>query len=49
MRFQLQKEITRVWIAPIQLHTLVMACFASLVAPFGGYMASGTIKRSLNI
>jgi len=33
---------------PIELHGMVMACFASLVAPFGGFFASGA-KRSLNI
>ncbi|GAA5798091.1 cytidylyltransferase family-domain-containing protein [Helicostylum pulchrum] len=44
----LQKDITEVWIAPIQLHTLVMACFASLVAPFGGFFASG-VKRAFNV
>lgn len=27
--------------APFQLHALVMAAFASLVAPFGGFFASG--------
>ncbi|KAJ1020107.1 hypothetical protein NDA16_004387 [Ustilago loliicola] len=31
-----------------QLHTLVMAAFASLVAPFGGFFASG-FKRAFNI
>lgn len=32
----------------MQLHTLVMACFASLIAPFGGFFASG-LKRAFNI
>jgi len=27
--------------APFQFHSLVMAAFASLVAPFGGFFASG--------
>lgn len=31
-----------------QLHSLVMAAFASLVAPFGGFFASG-FKRAFNI
>lgn len=44
----IQKEITQVWIAPVQLHTLVMACFASLIAPFGGFFASG-VKRAFNV
>lgn len=34
--------------APFQIHTLVMATFASLVAPFGGFFASG-FKRAFNI
>merc|ERR1719324_1074630 len=33
---------------PIQLHALVLACFASVVAPFGGFLASA-IKRAYNI
>ncbi|QRV79217.1 phosphatidate cytidylyltransferase [Ceratobasidium sp. AG-Ba] len=34
--------------APFQLHALIMATFASLVAPFGGFFASG-FKRAFNI
>ncbi|WWD22124.1 hypothetical protein CI109_106613 [Kwoniella shandongensis] len=34
--------------APFQFHVLVMATFASLVAPFGGFFASG-FKRAFNI
>lgn len=45
---QLHKQITTVWIAPVQLHALVMACFASLIAPFGGFFASG-VKRAFNV
>lgn len=33
---------------PYQLHILVMASFASLAAPFGGFFASG-FKRAFNI
>ncbi|PWN87203.1 hypothetical protein FA10DRAFT_281953 [Acaromyces ingoldii] len=33
---------------PFQFHALVMAAFASLVAPFGGFFASG-FKRAFNI
>ncbi|EST05794.1 Phosphatidate cytidylyltransferase [Kalmanozyma brasiliensis GHG001] len=33
---------------PFQLHALVLASFASLVAPFGGFFASG-FKRAFNI
>ena len=35
-------------IAPIQFHALVMVCFASLIAPFGGFFASG-VKRAFKI
>jgi phosphatidate cytidylyltransferase len=41
-------DINVVWIAPIQIHTLFMACFASLIAPFGGFFASG-VKRAFNV
>jgi len=34
--------------APFQLHSLVMAIFASLVAPFGGFFASG-FKRAFDL
>jgi phosphatidate cytidylyltransferase len=33
---------------PVQLHALVLAAFASLVAPFGGFFASG-FKRAFKI
>ncbi|KIW22398.1 uncharacterized protein PV07_12287 [Cladophialophora immunda] len=36
------------WIAPMQFHILVFASFASLIAPFGGFFASG-LKRTLKI
>ena len=35
-------------IEPMQFHILAMATFASLVAPFGGFFASG-LKRTFNI
>lgn len=35
-------------IAPVQFHALVISLFASLVAPFGGFMASG-FKRAFKI
>ncbi|KAG0167945.1 hypothetical protein DFQ30_005449 [Apophysomyces sp. BC1015] len=41
-------DIREVWIAPVQLHTVVMACFASLIAPFGGFFASA-VKRAFKI
>ncbi|CAG8822015.1 31049_t:CDS:2, partial [Gigaspora margarita] len=41
-------DIRTIWIAPFQWHVLVMSCFASLIAPFGGFFASG-VKRAFNI
>ena len=35
-------------VLPVQLHALVFALFASLIAPFGGFFASG-IKRAYRI
>ena len=35
-------------IAPIQFHSIILVCFASLVAPFGGFFASG-VKRAFKI
>ncbi|KAI4153734.1 MAG: hypothetical protein LQ340_002140 [Diploschistes diacapsis] len=35
-------------IQPMQFHTLILATFASLVAPFGGFFASG-LKRTFKI
>jgi CDP-diglyceride synthetase len=40
--------VTTISYAPYQLHLLLLACFASLVAPFGGFFASG-FKRAFNI
>ncbi len=39
---------TTVNISPMQFHILFMATFASLIAPFGGFFASG-LKRTFNI
>ncbi|KAL7418755.1 phosphatidate cytidylyltransferase [Cryptotrichosporon argae] len=44
----LGREPPTISYAPFQLHVLVMATFASLVAPFGGFFASG-FKRAFNI
>ncbi|KAF8482665.1 cytidylyltransferase family-domain-containing protein [Russula ochroleuca] len=41
-------EINTISYMPYQFHLLFMACFASLVAPFGGFFASG-FKRAFNI
>lgn len=35
-------------IKPVQLHVLALATFASLIAPFGGFFASG-LKRTFKI
>jgi phosphatidate cytidylyltransferase len=42
------KNIVYAWAAPVQLHVVVMAVFSSLIAPFGGFFASG-IKRAFKI
>jgi phosphatidate cytidylyltransferase len=34
--------------SPAQIHSLVIASFASLIAPFGGFFASG-VKRAFRI
>jgi phosphatidate cytidylyltransferase len=46
MLFRIDK--TEVYIAPVQLHAIMMACFASLIAPFGGFFASA-VKRVFKI
>ncbi|KAJ1988238.1 phosphatidate cytidylyltransferase [Dimargaris cristalligena] len=40
--------VTTIHVAPLQWHVLVLACFASLIAPFGGFFASG-LKRAFKI
>ena len=35
-------------VSPMQFHIFIMATFASLIAPFGGFFASG-LKRTFNI
>ena len=47
-RAQTRKHITAIPYAPFQLHSIVLAAFASLVAPFGGFFASG-FKRAAGI
>ncbi|TFK75396.1 phosphatidate cytidylyltransferase [Pluteus cervinus] len=44
----LGRSVTTIPYVPYQFHLLLMACFASLVAPFGGFFASG-FKRAFNI
>ncbi|ORX62364.1 phosphatidate cytidylyltransferase [Hesseltinella vesiculosa] len=41
-------DVEHVWMAPVQLHAISMACFASLIAPFGGFFASA-VKRAFKI
>ncbi|PHZ13663.1 phosphatidate cytidylyltransferase [Rhizopus microsporus ATCC 52813] len=48
VKYLLFTDVSEIYIAPIQLHTLVMACFASLIAPFGGFFASA-VKRAFKI
>ncbi|BGP50843.1 phosphatidate cytidylyltransferase [Rhodotorula kratochvilovae] len=43
-----RRHITSIPWAPFQLHSVVLATFASLVAPFGGFFASG-FKRGFGI
>lgn len=45
---QTRGKLTSIPWAPFQLHSIVLATFASLVAPFGGFFASG-FKRAFNI
>ena len=39
---------TTITVAPMQFHILTFSTFASLIAPFGGFFASG-LKRTFNI
>ncbi|KAJ1965501.1 phosphatidate cytidylyltransferase [Dipsacomyces acuminosporus] len=43
-----RRNITSVSIRPVQFHSLAISAFASLIAPFGGFFASG-VKRAFNI
>lgn len=47
-RIQTGKHFDAIPYAPFQLHSIVLAAFASLVAPFGGFFASG-FKRAAGI
>jgi phosphatidate cytidylyltransferase len=47
--FFLQPVLSKtLWVQPMQFHILAMATFASLIAPFGGFFASG-LKRTFKI
>ncbi|KAJ1936590.1 phosphatidate cytidylyltransferase [Kickxella alabastrina] len=43
-----KRHIATVMIRPVQFHSLAISAFASLIAPFGGFFASG-VKRAFNI
>lgn len=45
---QLGVERTTVTLIPMQIHGLVLAVFSSIVAPFGGFFASG-FKRAFKV
>lgn len=38
----------QIWIYPMQIHSLSLALFSSLIAPFGGFLASG-FKRAFKV
>ena len=42
------KGLKEIWISKFQLHAIVWSFFASFVAPFGGFFASG-FKRAIKI
>jgi phosphatidate cytidylyltransferase len=46
--YQLGHPLRTIPYTPFQMHALIMATFASLVAPFGGFFASG-FKRAFDI
>ena len=41
-------RVFHVWLYPAMLHSLVLSTFASLIAPFGGFFASG-FKRAFGV
>lgn len=41
-------QLETIELQPIVIHAVVMAIFASLIAPFGGFFASG-LKRAFKI
>ena len=42
------QDFTQFTLLPIQIHAIIFALFASLLAPFGGFFASG-LKRAFNV
>ena len=49
-KFQLGFNIrgNEIWMYPMAWHAIVLACFSSLIAPFGGFFASG-FKRAFKV
>ncbi|KAJ1565971.1 phosphatidate cytidylyltransferase [Nowakowskiella sp. JEL0078] len=47
-RWLVWREVKTVWVYPVQFHSLALAMFASVIAPFGGLFASG-VKRAFKI
>ncbi|KAI9355431.1 phosphatidate cytidylyltransferase [Zopfochytrium polystomum] len=41
-------EVASITVTPFQLHAIIMALFASIIAPFGGFFASGA-KRAFKL
>jgi phosphatidate cytidylyltransferase len=37
-----------IWMYPMQIHAFFLALFSSLIAPFGGFFASG-FKRAFKV
>ena len=37
-----------VWLYPMQFHSIILSLFSSLIAPFGGFFASG-FKRAFKV
>lgn len=48
LRLTIHQDIKVVYVASIQIHAIMFALFASLIAPFGGFFASG-VKRAFKI
>ena len=48
--FCLQGGLTQdeVWLYPMQFHSIILSLFSSLIAPFGGFFASG-FKRAFKV
>ena len=40
--------VDSLWISPVQIHSFIIAVFSSIIAPFGGFFASG-FKRAFKI